>query len=223
MTELILVSKQDRSLRPLVEAALANELRLVEAAIRQTEQRIQEFETAYHMETEEFISRFENDELEETLDFVDWVGESKILSLVRDKVETFQGTSLRIEAYFRKFQDAVDASPVVRSTRLTYDKRSSFEGYIRGELYFIDESSLHVREYVSVEGSVDRLTYAYQYMNADKELIFRYDNSGHHRKLHLATYPHHKHDGSEDKVVESPGPTLAQTLNEIEKLIFTHF
>lgn len=40
MTELTLISKQDRSLRPLIEAALANELKLVEAAIRQTEQRL---------------------------------------------------------------------------------------------------------------------------------------------------------------------------------------
>lgn len=121
----------------------------------------------------------------------------------------------------RQFQDTVDSSPIVRSARVTYDKRSSYEGYIRGELDFVDESRLHVREFVSVEESIDRLTYAYQYMNAAQELIFRYDNTGHHRKLDLATYPHHKHDGSESHVVESSGPKLEQTLQEIERLIFS--
>ncbi len=94
MTELTLVSKYDRSLRPLVEAALANELRLVEAAIRQTEQRIKQFESAYQMESKEFIDRFENDELEETLEFIEWVGEYRMLSLLRDKADMFQGIEI---------------------------------------------------------------------------------------------------------------------------------
>lgn len=94
MTELTLISKQDRSLRPLIEAALANELKLVEAAIRQTEQRLQQLESLYEMETGEFIGRFENDELEETLEFIDWVGEYRMLSTLRDKAETFQGIEI---------------------------------------------------------------------------------------------------------------------------------
>jgi hypothetical protein len=56
-------------------------------------------------------------------------------------------------------------------------------------------------------------------MDATQELIFRYDNSGHHRKLNLATYPDHKHDGSEDKIVTSNAPDLAAVLAEIEGLI----
>lgn len=37
MTELTLISTNQRPLKPLVEAALANELRLLEAGIRRTE------------------------------------------------------------------------------------------------------------------------------------------------------------------------------------------
>ena len=44
MTDIRLISKRKRQLKPLVEAALANELRLLEAGIRQAEQRLQEFE-----------------------------------------------------------------------------------------------------------------------------------------------------------------------------------
>lgn len=43
------------------------------------------------METDEFILQFENDELEETLDFIEWLGEYRLLSHLRDKAETFQG------------------------------------------------------------------------------------------------------------------------------------
>ncbi len=94
MTELTLVSKQSRPLRPLVEAALANELRLVHAAIRQTELRLQAFEARYGMTTEAFIQRFEDDELEETLEFVEWVGEYRLLGHLQEKAETFQGIEI---------------------------------------------------------------------------------------------------------------------------------
>jgi hypothetical protein len=45
---------------------------------------------------------------------------------------------------------------------------------------------------------------------------FRYDNTGHHRKLLLPTYPHHKHEGSEDIVTASSAPDLPTVLAEVE-------
>lgn len=105
---------------------------------------------------------------------------------------------------------------MIRSTRLLFEKRSSYEGFIRGQLFFVDDSVLHLREYVTVEIAPDRLTYAYQYMTATNALVFRYDNSGHHRKLKLSTYPHHKHEGAEDNVIPSSAPALSGVLSEIE-------
>ena len=126
---------------------------------------------------------------------------------------------MRIEAYFHNIQDVVAACPVVRSTRLMFDKRSSYEGFIRGEVFFVDDSILHIREYITTESDPDRLAYAYQYMASGGVLIFRYDNTGHHRKLKLATYPHHKHEGAEDRVIASFAPTLAEVLSETEMII----
>jgi Family of unknown function (DUF6516) len=57
--------------------------------------------------------------------------------------------------------------------------------------------------------------YAYQYMDTENGLIFRYDNTGHHQKLNLPTFPHHKHDGSEANVVAADAPTLAEVLQEV--------
>ena len=90
MTDIRLISKRDRQIKPLVEAALANELRLLETGIRQTEKRLQGFEEKYQMITQDFISRYENDEFEETMDFDEWIGESRLLKCLREKAETIR-------------------------------------------------------------------------------------------------------------------------------------
>ncbi len=91
MTELTLISTAQRPLRQLVEAALANELRLLEAGIRRTEQRLHEFEAKYQLPTTEFIHRFENDEFEETLEFAEWIGENRLLERLHEKADTLKG------------------------------------------------------------------------------------------------------------------------------------
>jgi hypothetical protein len=61
--------------------------------------------------------------------------------------------------------------------------------------------------------------YSYQYINSENNLIFRYDNTEHHRKLNLPTFLHHKHDGSEDNVIKSDAPFLDEVLSEVEKML----
>ena len=61
--------------------------------------------------------------------------------------------------------------------------------------------------------------YSYQDLNSENNLIFRYDNTEHHQKLNLPTFPHHKHDGSENNVVKSDAPFLAEVLKEVEQIL----
>ena len=49
-------------------------------------------------------------------------------------------------------------------------------------------------------------------------LVFRYDNTGQHKKIKLSTYPHHKHEGCDNNVVPSAAKDLANVLKEIELL-----
>lgn len=126
---------------------------------------------------------------------------------------------MRIEEYFRHIQKIVDSCPVIQLSRITFEKRSTYEGFIRGEIYFVDGSVLHLREFLGVEMAEDRLMYVYQYITASKKLVFRYDNTGHHKKLRLPTYPHHKHQGCEDNVIPSTAPDLASVLDEIDLLV----
>lgn len=126
---------------------------------------------------------------------------------------------MRIEGYFRQIEKIIEACLVVQLSNVTYEKRGTHEGFIRGDLYFIDGSTLHLREFVDVEIIEDRVMYVYQYMDSSDKLVFRYDNSGHHKKLGLSTYPHHKHEGGEDNIVSSAAPDLATVLQEIESLV----
>jgi len=125
---------------------------------------------------------------------------------------------LLIEDYFQQIQFLIESSSIVQLFNLERDKRGMYEGFIRGKLNFKDNSLLHFREFVYVEISIDRKMYSYQYMNSENNLIFRYDNTEHHQKLNLSTFPHHKHDGSEDNVVTSDAPFLNDVLKEVEKI-----
>lgn len=69
---------------------------------------------------------------------------------------------MRIESYFQRIREILNACPFIQSSELTFDQRSSHEGFIRGNLYFRDGSVLHLREFLDVEISVDRLTYVFQ-------------------------------------------------------------
>ena len=90
MTDIKLVYKGKRQLKPLVEAALANQLRLLQAGIRQTEERLKKFENQFQMNTQDFISRYENDEIRETLDKGEWIGEARLLKRLQEKAETIR-------------------------------------------------------------------------------------------------------------------------------------
>ena len=90
MAELTLISPRKRQLKPLVQAALRTELRLLGVGIRRTEQKVQEFETQYGLPSAEFIRRYEQDELEESLEFAEWIGEYRLLQRLREKANTLR-------------------------------------------------------------------------------------------------------------------------------------
>jgi hypothetical protein len=90
MSVLKLTSARDRPLRPLVEAAIQNELRLLQAGIQRTEEHLRAFEAEYNLATQDFLRRYERDELAESLAFAEWVGEYRMLERLREKAETLQ-------------------------------------------------------------------------------------------------------------------------------------
>ena len=124
-----------------------------------------------------------------------------------------------IDDYFETLRAVIAASTIVRSSRLTFDRRSDEIGYVRGDLFLMDDSRLHFREFVrQIEGvPAERYSYAYQYQRADGTLILRYDDAPHFPNLPNA--PHHKHSADLALAISSAAPDLATVLREIESLI----
>ncbi len=93
MAELKIICEYPDSLKQFIEEALSKRIASLKDGIRRTEERLQEFESKYQMSTEEFLRRFENDELQHRLDmeFDEWVGESRMLKMLDDKVNKLRG------------------------------------------------------------------------------------------------------------------------------------
>jgi hypothetical protein len=122
-----------------------------------------------------------------------------------------------IDAYFSRLAGQIDACRIVITSTVTYDKRDPTRGFVRGVLRFSDGSALHFREFVRATTSIQHLVYAYQYMDVENRLIFRYDNAEHYPALPNA--PHHKHAGGENTVVTSAAPRLDAVLAEVELMV----
>ncbi|MBC8184910.1 hypothetical protein H8E88_27780 [candidate division KSB1 bacterium] len=90
MTKLTLISSKKQPLKPLVEAAIQNELRLLKVGIDKTKRRIKEYELQNKMATDKFLRLFEQDKLEENLDFAEWIGEYRLLERLEQKEETLE-------------------------------------------------------------------------------------------------------------------------------------
>lgn len=117
--------------------------------------------------------------------------------------------------YARVIEDVLDAAIAAGEAtpvNIQIDQRSSLRGFIAGLLQFNDDSELHFREFVDTSRPDPRLMYAYHYQDANKDLIFRYDNAA-----HRPTLPQAEHKHTPASVEVSPAPTLAQVVDEILK------
>ncbi|HFQ92487.1 MAG TPA: hypothetical protein ENK32_00630 [Anaerolineae bacterium] len=119
-----------------------------------------------------------------------------------------------IDDYYQSLLSAAAQFPFIHSSNISLDKRTSQTGLIRGDLYLADGSRLHFRELIELQTTVVRHMYSYHYQDADNILIFRYDDTPHYPDL--PNFPHHKHVGSQNRVVTADAPTFAQVLQEIE-------
>jgi hypothetical protein len=91
MAELTLISSHPTLLQPLLQDAILNEVRLLKLSIQRTQQRLATFEAKYYLSTDDFLNKYENDQLAENLDFAEWIGEHRMLQRLQEKVKTLQG------------------------------------------------------------------------------------------------------------------------------------
>jgi hypothetical protein len=102
MTELTLISQHEGALKPLIEGAISEALRSVESGIKRGEERVQFFEQQYGMTSAVFLQRYESDELPETLELGEWIGEIRMLQRLREKGDRLRGVEFSHRGLFIK-------------------------------------------------------------------------------------------------------------------------
>ncbi len=88
--QVTLFSPSGVPIRALVESALRSELKMIDLSLGRTQRNLQNFEQKYGMNTLEFYRRLTEDELQESLDFIEWAGEYKTLLRLQAKRQALQ-------------------------------------------------------------------------------------------------------------------------------------
>jgi hypothetical protein len=94
--------------------------------------------------------------------------------------------------YYLSLQRTVHDEPFVLRSDLRFEEIDEHECYVQGDLLLIGDFPLRVAEYVLTSPDVRRPKYRYHLQTLDGQLISRWDNSEHHRKV--SSFPDHRHD-----------------------------
>jgi hypothetical protein len=112
---------------------------------------------------------------------------------------------------FESVEKPISQNPLVIFHDLRKNYTSPSTAYLKGEIFFADGSSLAVFQHVRItESGIIITDYRYHYMNAEKKMIFRYDNAPHHVEIY--TYPHHKHIS--DEIYACAMPYFKEVMDE---------
>jgi hypothetical protein len=82
-------------LKPLLKAVMQNEARQLAHGITRTKERLTAFEKQFGMSSDEFMRRYETGEIQETLDFIDWWGETEMLRLLKEEQLALSGARIK--------------------------------------------------------------------------------------------------------------------------------
>ena len=105
----------------------------------------------------------------------------------------------------------------VESADIALD-RHRIIGVLDASLRFPGGESFHVSLAVrGPAGHPEWISYSFHLMDDRHRLVFRYDNMGFHPGRH---FPHHKHVGHDETVVDVPRPSLAQVIAEVRERVY---
>ena len=95
MLQQVTIKTRDKAtLKPLLESAIENEMKLLSLGLDRTRKRLAEFERKYDMTSVEFERRLNALELTETVEFTDWRMEIGMLHLLESQYQTLEETQV---------------------------------------------------------------------------------------------------------------------------------
>jgi len=117
--------------------------------------------------------------------------------------------------FFHQAVEKIDDYGFAESIEIKEEIRAAKQAAIHAEIHLVDGSVLHVKVYADAKYRIEIISYAYQYQNADGQLIFRYDNARHKPEL---AFSDHKHlsDGS---IVQSAMPNITDIVDAVIKCL----
>lgn len=122
---------------------------------------------------------------------------------------------MKPEAYFLNIQKHFLNNSVVDQFRITRQRVTDSDTFFEARLTLVDGSYLQISEYG--EGNdiddIQVIMYTYHWMDADNNLIIRWDNASHYPNL--PGFPHHLHDGDEKNVRPGEPMSLFKVLAQI--------
>uniref|UniRef100_UPI0040563384 hypothetical protein n=1 Tax=Candidatus Electrothrix sp. TaxID=2170559 RepID=UPI0040563384 len=84
MTQLIVKSPGAANVRPLIQAALDHEARVLNIAIQKTTRRLQDFEQRFGIESRKFYQDFQAGKMGDDMEYMKWAGEYETLLQLRE-------------------------------------------------------------------------------------------------------------------------------------------
>jgi len=88
LTQLIVKSSSASNVRPLIQAALDHEARILQIGIQKTTRRLQDFERRFEMESLKFYQDFQAGKMGDDMEYMKWAGEYEtLLQLQEDYAE----------------------------------------------------------------------------------------------------------------------------------------
>ncbi len=86
------VEKQE-ILTHLIFSALQRERAILERGLAKTQTQLESLEKRYGMTTTDFFERYQNGEMDDRNDFIDWAGEYHIYMSIREQIDCLEGMS----------------------------------------------------------------------------------------------------------------------------------
>ena len=122
---------------------------------------------------------------------------------------------MTIDAYLEAIKERFVTDPIVTRFHVMRERSTLVDGYLRARLALADGSQLEFSEYMqrSFAGAIAVITYSYHWVDANHELIERWDNTPHFPDL--PGFPDHMHNGATGEVTPSQPMSIFTVLDAI--------
>ena len=101
---------------------------------------------------------------------------------------------------------------VIERHNFDYARRNSV--LMTASIRYRDGSRIRIRLIINTDSDYpDWYSYSFHYMTMRGDTIFRYDNARHYPEMH--TFPHHKHEGADERAIASHQPSVRRIRDEI--------